>query len=263
MGVVRSMAMYGAPVWANTLSSQNIAILRRPQRAMALRVIRGYRTVSVEAACVLAGCLPWDLDARGLASVYFWREDELARGQRPAPREVDAFRLENNDALVEEWLRRLMQPKAGLRTIEAFRPILKSWLKREHGSVTFRLTQILSGHGCFSKYLCRIGREPTTACHHCTALEDTADHTLAECSAWTDDRNEMTNSIGSDLSLTAVVDAMVNSEDGWQAVVAFCENVMSQKEAAEREREMLSLNPIRSRRAGRRRREALHDIRPP
>ncbi|CAH2090002.1 unnamed protein product [Euphydryas editha] len=67
-GVVRAMVMYGAPVWADALDRENIALLRRAQRVMAIRVVRGYRTISGEAACVLAGVLPWDLDAVSLAS---------------------------------------------------------------------------------------------------------------------------------------------------------------------------------------------------
>ncbi|XP_062527511.1 uncharacterized protein LOC134199851, partial [Bombyx mori] len=61
MGVVRSMALYGAPVWCHALTRENVAALRRPQRAIAVRAIRGYRTVSFEAACLLAGAPPWDL----------------------------------------------------------------------------------------------------------------------------------------------------------------------------------------------------------
>ncbi|KAA5586381.1 hypothetical protein F3H14_36425, partial [Pseudomonas aeruginosa] len=60
-GVVRSMALYGAPVWCHALTRDNVAALRRPQRAIAVRAVRGYRTVSFEAACVLAGTPPWDL----------------------------------------------------------------------------------------------------------------------------------------------------------------------------------------------------------
>ncbi|XP_073948986.1 protein turtle-like [Choristoneura fumiferana] len=57
-GVDRSMALYGAPIWANRLSERNKALLRRPQRVCALRIIRGYVTVAHMAACALAGTLP-------------------------------------------------------------------------------------------------------------------------------------------------------------------------------------------------------------
>lgn len=54
MVVVRSMALYCAPVWSPTLSARNAALLQRVQRVLAVRVVRGYRTISTEVACVLA-----------------------------------------------------------------------------------------------------------------------------------------------------------------------------------------------------------------
>jgi hypothetical protein len=52
-----------------------------------------------------------------------------------------------------------------------------------------------------------------------------------------------------------MVEAMVGNERAWKAVASFCEAVMSQKEAAEREREEDALaTPLRRRREGRRRR---------
>ncbi|XP_072946162.1 trypsin, alkaline C-like [Epargyreus clarus] len=119
-------------------------------------------------------------------------------------------------------------------------------MDRRHGSLTFRLVQVLSGHGCFGKYLCRIARrEPTTQCHHCSCDEDTAQHSLEECSAWDRKRRELVAVVGPDLSLPVVVKAMVGSERSWKAIKSFCEEVISQKEAAEREREKTSDLPIR------------------
>jgi hypothetical protein len=50
--VVESQLLYAAPVWADTVSasSRTVRLLLRPQRVIALRVIRAYRTVSDEAA---------------------------------------------------------------------------------------------------------------------------------------------------------------------------------------------------------------------
>lgn len=62
----------------------------------------------------------------------------------------------------------------GKRTVEAIRPCLAEWLNWAQGEVNFHMTQVLTGHGCFDDYLRRIGREFTTACHHCTAVSDTA-----------------------------------------------------------------------------------------
>ncbi|XP_047535139.1 uncharacterized protein LOC125069640 [Vanessa atalanta] len=65
-GVVRSMALYGAPIWIDALTAGNRALLRKPQRVIAVRGIRGYRTVSWTAATLLAGDPPWELQAEVL-----------------------------------------------------------------------------------------------------------------------------------------------------------------------------------------------------
>lgn len=255
VGIVRSMALYGAPIWATDLTARTIAVLRRPQRVMAVRAVRGYRTISYEAACVLAGSPPWDLEAKTLATLHKWREDARDRGERLVERQITQYRSQLRQVMVAEWRGRLENPTAGLATIEAIRPALDDWLGRKHGSLTFRATQVLSGHGCFGKYLCRLCREPDARCHHCVqCLEDTARHTLAECSAWDEPRRALVAEIGGDLSLPAVVRSMVGSAESWDAVVSFCESVMSQKEAAERERELTTSRTSRSRRTGRRQR---------
>ncbi|XP_047997241.1 uncharacterized protein LOC125234861 [Leguminivora glycinivorella] len=120
------MALYGAPAWADALSDKNISQLRRPQRVMAQRVIRGYRTIGSEAACALAGTLPWDLEAQILASLFVWRKEALARDLWPAPQEIRAQREILHQAAVERWSARLERPSAGVRTIEAIRPVLKN-----------------------------------------------------------------------------------------------------------------------------------------
>ncbi|XP_063899081.1 uncharacterized protein LOC135119160 [Helicoverpa armigera] len=187
----------------------------------------------------------------------------MGRGERLAPRQVEARRAELRQEVIAEWEQRLAQPTAGHATIAAVRPILKEWLERRHGALSFRLTQVLTGHGCFGKFLCRIGREPTPECHHCgICSEDSSLHTLVECPAWATQRRDLAAAVDAagSLSLPAVVSYMVGSEEGWNAVASFCEDVMVAKEKAERERETSTTLPARSRRSGRRR---VADLRPP
>ncbi|KAF0751881.1 Uncharacterized protein FWK35_00022542 [Aphis craccivora] len=68
--VVESQLLYAAPVWIPSVSevARTRAILIRPQRTTALRVIRSYRTVPDEAALVLA-CMP-PVDLLGLERQY-------------------------------------------------------------------------------------------------------------------------------------------------------------------------------------------------
>lgn len=255
-GVIRSMALYGAPVWVDALGRANKALLRRPQRVIATRAIRGYRTVSWTAGCVLAGDPPWELQAEILAEVYHFVAARRSRGEPTAWEEVTRMRRRARAALLRRWTEDLAPPVPGQRTVDAIRPVLRRWVGRRFGSLTFRLVQVLSGHGCFGKYLHHIARrEATPACHECGAPEDTALHTLEECAAWGPMRHTLTAVIGADLSLPSVVNAMLGSDRSWQAVVSFCEAVMAQKEAAERAREDNVLSdPLRRRRTGGRRR---------
>ncbi|XP_026823907.1 uncharacterized protein LOC113561598 [Ooceraea biroi] len=139
-----------------------------------------------------------------------------------------------------EWQRHLADPTvtSGRRFAEAVHPCLAEWLDRGWGGVTFRMAQVLSGHGCFGEYLSRIGRERGPRCHHCGADRDTAQHTLEECPSWAGERRVLVNRIGGDLSLPSVVRAIVGSERSWCAFASFCEEVISRKEAAERVREV-------------------------
>jgi hypothetical protein len=257
-GVIRSMALYGAPVWAECINSRTKALLRQPQRAIAIRAIRAYRTVSHGAACVLAGTIPWDIDALVLSQMHQYRVAARLRGDRPALDEIQRVRTLAQREALRQWKEALAFPTAGHRTIEAICPVLEEWVGRRQGSLSFRIVQVLTGHGCFGHYLHKVARrEETPQCHHCDALDDTAEHTLQECPAWRRQRVELIGAldIGGTLSLSTMVEAMLDSESAWKAVASFCDNVISQKEAAEREREEDVLAaPLRRRRMGRRRR---------
>nr|XP_026498863.1 uncharacterized protein LOC113402766 [Vanessa tameamea] len=243
-----------------TLSARNVASLRRPQRAMALRAARAYRTVSYTAAGLLSGSPPWDLEAEINSSVYWRAKAARAGGTRLVPRVVQQWREEGRRRLMEKWEDRLRVPDAGGELVAAIRPVLREWVERKHGPLTYHLTQLISGHGCFAKYLCEVvGREPSVVCLHCDdGAVDTAEHTRVECPAWAEPRAALSTAIGPDISLPALIRKVVTSEEAWAALRVFSEAVMSAKEEAERRREddPDSL-PLRLRRPGRRRRDHL------
>ncbi|XP_062541457.1 uncharacterized protein LOC134209492 [Armigeres subalbatus] len=57
-GVAVSILRYGGPAWASALNVDwNLQKLESTQRLMCLKVISAYRTVSRDAACVMAGML--------------------------------------------------------------------------------------------------------------------------------------------------------------------------------------------------------------
>ncbi|PZC79491.1 hypothetical protein B5X24_HaOG216271 [Helicoverpa armigera] len=83
------------------------------------RLIREYRTISREAAGLLAGLPPWDLETRVFLRLYDWREEAQRRGETPLPRQVVEQRAELRRDLMVAWRERLSQQSAGHATIGA------------------------------------------------------------------------------------------------------------------------------------------------
>ncbi|XP_071571278.1 uncharacterized protein [Temnothorax nylanderi] len=112
---------------------------------------------------------------------------------------------------------------------------LQAWVDRACGGFIFRLMQMLTGHGYFGDYLCRIRRKRMTRYHYCGDDRDMAQHTLEVCPAWVQERRVLVNQVNENLSLPRIIVAMLEREDSWRTVLSFCETVMSQKEAAKME----------------------------
>ena len=247
---MRAIVLYGAPVWSARLSGvwccrANINSL---QRKVAIRIARGYRTVSFEAATLLARSPPLDILADMDAEVYHQIRAIRQSGETAPATAFERLKRRARRKALELWRERLKQPQfAHKRVVDAILPHFGAWLKRSE-RVTYRLTQVFTGHGCFGEYLNRIGREATANCHHCGADQDSAQHTLEACPAWETERRVLVEQIGQDLRLPAIVSAMLTDSDNWRAVVSFCEAVMLQKETAERDRERANLARRRRRR---------------
>lgn len=110
---------------------------------------------------------------------------------------------------------------------------------RNHGELTYRATQLLTGHECFNTFLFRIGKEDSPLCSFCHVSEDSAEHTIATCDRWTEERNTLQQEVGLDLSLLTLIRKMCESEEIWNAFIHFAEIVLRIKEEEERLREQL------------------------
>lgn len=160
--VLASIALYGAPIWSDSLevSQSGKRIYRRFQRTVALRVCSAYRTVSFDAATLMARMPPWDLVAAERKRTFNRIKDARALGP-VEPSDIKRIHMEERAVLAHEWLGRLQDPNvSGRRTADAITPIFQEWMNRRWGGVSFHLTQIVTGHGCFGSYLHRIGRQP-------------------------------------------------------------------------------------------------------
>ncbi|XP_025152737.1 uncharacterized protein LOC112588151 [Harpegnathos saltator] len=117
--------------------------------------------------------------------------------------------------LLRGWQRKLANARYRRRTAEAVQPCLPDWVDRASGALTFRMTQVFTGHGCFGEYLQRIEKERTAQCHHCDHDHDSAQHMLQDCPAWAAGRGVVVRElgIGMDLSLPRVIPAILGKQN--------------------------------------------------
>lgn len=96
------------------------------------------------------------------------------------------------------------------------------------------------GHSGFRKYLFRIGRQPSTECRHCSnsvyCIYNTVQHTLEVCPTFEK----------ACCNLVAIV-GVTSSYLSLSKQLAFCEDVILQKEVAEQEFKMLPSSVVEER----------------
>jgi len=161
--IIESVVLYAAPIWANSLSADVRRLFRRWQRAIAVRVCCAYRSVSFDSATLLARLIPLELLAAERARV-FWRVQDA--------KEIGALKClwiyEEKIITHRQWVILASRPgAAGARLRDALIPHLPAWLNRRWGGLTFRVTQLLTGHGCFGVFLQRIGKAESAMCPFC------------------------------------------------------------------------------------------------
>lgn len=248
--VVTSVVMYAAPVWSEALSASPDRILRlfrRLQRTLAIRVISAYRTVSYDAATVLARMPPWNLEAHLRRRVFERIRDLKCRGTYDLHKDRE-IRREEGTLLIRQWCIALERPGGwGMRTTSAISPCLGQWIERSFGELNFYSTQLFTGHGSFGHFLARIDKKESARCFHCHHDDDTLEHTLSECGAWDHHREELVRALslryGEVFSLGDVVEKILIKEDNWIAFNRFAVAVMKEKKEEERRREGASPTP--------------------
>lgn len=212
--VTNSVLLYAAPVWSPVLRYGNArAVLERAQRPSILRVISAYRTVSTEAACVLARIPPATLLA----------EERYARKQGTSA--TDA-----RQALLDCWQRRWTDARQGAWTRRLI-PVLDEWLTCRFVNVDFHVIQALTGHGSFRSYLFARGRATTPDCKYCGALDD-VEHTVFHCPRWGLLRYRVEAVVGV-ITPDSLVPTMLRSRAQWASVTDFLREVMRTKMAEE------------------------------
>lgn len=212
--VATSILRYASPAWGTAMKTKrNRVKLSSTYRLMAMRVASAYRTISSEAVCVIAGMVPIGYVLEEDKECY---EASSTRGAR---------KIARADTMVK-WQREWDTAEKGRWTYRLI-PNLAKWVSRSHGEVNFHLTQFLSGHGCFKKYLHRFGHAESPLCAECPVVEESPEHVIFECPRFAAERSEMTAVCGADVTVDNVVDRMCSDEVMWNAVNMAVTKIMS------------------------------------
>lgn len=147
-----------------------------------MRVTSAYRTISLDAVCVIAGMTPITNPISEDSQCYRGRTGN-AQGTRQVRKQM---KLESMRRWQEEW----DASDKGRWTYQLI-PNIEAWVNRKHGEVNFDLTQFLSGHGCFRKYLHRFGHAGSPFCPTCDHIEETPEHVVFFCPRFGSERTEM------------------------------------------------------------------------
>lgn len=102
--IMTSVMMYAAPVWGSafiTFPDRVLRPLRRLQRMVAIKVVAAYRTVSFEAATLLARMPPWFLEV-ALRNRIYQRICEAKRRDKFSRPEDKNIRREEGVLLVRQ-----------------------------------------------------------------------------------------------------------------------------------------------------------------
>lgn len=191
--MINSVLLYASPVWSVFLSRFHTYQyrFRRVQRLMALRVISAYRTLSYEAATLLAVVPPVHLLAARNRRMYV-RLHELSTEERSLnPAFKKNIKEEETIALHRQWNISLdTDGLPGRLTRMAVLPYFEDWLNRYAG-LSFYMTQMLTGHGSFGKYLFWINKAETDQCFYCGYPMETPIHAYEECGRWNVERRKL------------------------------------------------------------------------
>ena len=162
--------------------------MEKIQRRAAVRCVSAYRTVSTDALCILARTPSIELLAEERAVVF------EAKKKTRTIRQALRVKQEARRSLLAKWKERLTQTGKGEWT-RVLIGDLDQWMDRDHGQLNFHLTQMMSGHGCFNKYLHKMGKVEQPSCSHCQERNDGPQHTIFKCEAWRRERGELKRSL--------------------------------------------------------------------
>jgi hypothetical protein len=183
---------FGSEVWAHRLYITTIRTKLNSIYGLASKlIIQGYRSVSNEAAGVIAGLPPLDLVLAQVNCKKVLRKEEETHflQQNLSRREFDNFgQIKEYFSLLvnDHWQYRWENSQKG-RTTFAFIPTVP---ESPRWSFTRESTQTLTGHGNFQVHMYRIGKSSVEDCGTCNKKDDPI-HCIRECIEFREERAEL------------------------------------------------------------------------
>lgn len=222
-GVVKSVILYASSIWSEALRFRSYRDQITPvYRLAALRVCSAFRTVSDEAAFVIAGMIPIDIQAMESGSIGAVTSGNVD------PRDVA------RSVSVVKWQARWSASGKG-RWTHSLIPDVSVWFERGHGDLNFYLTQMLSGHGCFRSYLYKYGHDSSPFCPSCIDnVEENAEHVFFVCPRFEGEREHLVEMIGHSIRPGNIVQIMLTSLVNWTYVCEFVRLVLVELRRLER-----------------------------
>ena len=219
-GAASSVLLYGAPIWGGVMRHGKYRnMVGSVQRKLALRIGSAYRTVSLEAAQVIAGLIPIDLKIR---------ERMKAHGSNTETKEQIRAQI------IKEWQDRWSGTQEKAEWTRTLIKDVQRWTDRRHGEINYHLSQFLTGHGSFASYLYKIRKAETATCTYCNQAEDTARHTFYECGRWEEGRKRVATEMGGEFTPEKTIAAMIEKKETWDVVNNYVVETIRRKEEDER-----------------------------
>ena len=214
---VLSIMLYAISVWGHVFEKKGF----RDQatklfRPLKLRVALAYRTVGNEALDVISGIPP----------IYLLVRERMGM-------QTGKDKSELKDTMLKDWQRDWASPSDSMKnkskwTRRIFKDVIK-WYGRRHGELNFAMTQLLSGHGSFGKYLCTIGKRQHESCCLCDAEVDNAEHAYFDCEFFKNRRERLELVLNSSFNPETLVDSLLESKQKWHIINQYVQEVFSKR----------------------------------
>lgn len=194
--VVEAQLLYGCEVWRGRMTAKALNDMEAVQKRAAVKIAQGFPSMSGEAALVLTGMIPLDIQAQGRQSKF----------QRIRETETETRR---------RWQDRWN--KTGPTWTKSLIPQIDRWIDRPHGELSASITEIMSGHGHFGTFLKMTGKTNSSVCNVCQTQESVR-HVLMYCPRF--DQERTTAGLQAECDPTRITKYMLTSRENWNRVEA-------------------------------------------